>query len=89
MEAMLGERMSVVQKLKFVDQLGSRKRMPKNSRSEISQLEYELGKRPHDDELKRPSRKFYRDHKLRVEHNNMRGIQSRVTGHEKPHEQVN
>jgi len=89
MEAMLGERMSVVSKLKFVDEMGSRKRMPKNSksRSEISQLEYELGKRPHDEDMRRPSRKFFRDHKLRVEHNTMRGIQSRVTGHETPHEQ--
>ena len=87
-EAMLGERMSVVQKLKFVDQSGSRKRSPKNTRSEITPLEWELGKRPHNEEQRRPSRAFYRQHKEQEEHNNMRGIQSRVTGHESPHEQV-
>ena len=87
-EAMLGERMSVVQKLKFVDQSGGRKRSPKNTRSEITPLEWELGKRPHNEEQRRPSRAFYRQHKEQEEHNNMRGIQSRVTGHESPHEQV-
>ena len=87
-EAMLGERMSVVAKLKFVDETGSRKRTPKNTRSEITPLEWELGKRPHNEEQRRPSRAFYRQHKEQEEHNNMRGIQSRVTGHEPPHEQV-
>ena len=87
-EAMLGERLSVVAKLKFVDQSGSRKRSPKNTRSEITPLEWELGKRPHNEEQRRPSRAFYRQHKENEEQNNMRGIQSRVTGHEPPHEQV-
>ena len=87
-DAMLGERASVVAKLKFVDELGGRNRKPKKMRSEITPLEWELGKRPHNEEQRRPARAFYREHKELQEQNNMRGIQSRVTGHEVPHEQV-
>jgi len=87
---MLGERITAVPKLKFIDQVSRKSKkakVSKNTRSEITQIEFELGKRPFNEEQRRPLNGYYRHHKLKQENDNMRGIQFRQTGHESPHAQ--
>lgn len=67
---------------------GKKAKVSKNTRSEITQIEFELGKRPFNEEQRRPLNGYYRHHKLKQENDNMRGIQFRQTGHEAPHAQV-
>ena len=71
-----------------VSRKGKKANISKNTRSEITQVEFELGKRPFNDEQRRPLNGYYRHHKLKQENDNMRGIQFRQTGHETPHAQV-
>ena len=71
-----------------VSRKGKKGNISKNTRSEITQVEFELGKRPFNDEQRRPLNGYYRHHKLKQENDNMRGIQFRQTGHETPHAQV-
>lgn len=83
--------MSNILKLKFMDQVsrkGKKFNGNKNTRSEITQIEYELGKRPFNEFQRRPLNSYHKHHRLMQENDNMRGIKFRQTGHEAPHPSV-
>jgi len=81
--AMLGEKIDSVGKLRFIDQNTQRRKL--EQRTEITEAEFDGGKRPWNPWQKRPNKKLLKQ-VLELEEDMGERRTSRITTHQPPHE---
>ena len=81
---MLGTKINGVAKLRFVNQNAQRRKL--ETRTEITEAEFDAGKRPLNPWQKRPNKQLLRQVLDAEEEGDVERMSSRITGHNPPHE---